>query len=162
VGGDLAGATGAHGEALALAEGLGDDHLTATVLDQLAFDALLDGDLDVARDRLVRAGGLHRRLHDQEGTAYCLDGLAGWWLATGRPEAAARAAGAAAAARAGIGLAVWPLVQSLADDLAAAIREALGEEADARERAAGAAAGPWVTLDAALAELVAGAAAPSA
>jgi predicted ATPase len=162
VGGDLAGATEAHREALALAEGLGDDHLTATVLDQLAFDALLAGELDAARDRLVAAGDLHRRLHDQEGTAYCLDGLAGWSLAVGRPEAAARAAGAAVDARAGIGLAVWPLVQSLGDQLDAALRATLGEEADARERAVGAAAGPWVTLDAALADLAAGATGPSA
>ena len=80
----------------------------------------------------------------------------------GRPEAAARAAGAAADARAGIGLAVWPLVQSFADQLDAALRAALGEEADVRERAAGAAAGPWVTLDAALAELTEAAAQPSA
>lgn len=151
--GDLPTAAGVHGEALALAEGLGDDHLTATALDQLAFDAILAGELDLARERLTRAAALHRRLHDQEGTAYCLDGLAGLALASGRPDAAARAAGAAETARAGIGLAVWPLVQALGDQLDGAIRAALGPETDARERAVGAAAGPWAVLDTALAEL---------
>jgi hypothetical protein len=153
VGGDLTAATRAHAEALALAEQLGDDHLTATVLDQLGFDGLLAGDLDGVRERLRTSAGLHRRLHDQEGTAYCLDGLAGLALATGRPAVAARAAGAAEAARAALGLAVWPLVRSLGDQLDAAIRAALDEQADARERAAGAAAGPWTTLDDVLAEL---------
>ncbi|WP_369139425.1 ATP-binding protein [Modestobacter versicolor] len=153
VGGDLATATRLHTEALGLAGQIGDEHLTATVLDQLAFDDLLAGELDAAHARLTTAAGLHRRLHDQEGTAYCLDGLSALALASGRPVVAARAAGAAAAARAALGLVVWPLLQSLGDQLDAALRDALGEEADVRERAAGAAAGPWVTLDAVLADL---------
>ena len=160
--GDVTTAAGVHGEALGLAEGLGDDHLTATVLDQLGFDALFAADLTGAARRFTASAELHRRLHDQEGTAYCLDGLAGWCLAAGRTAAAARAAGAADAARAALGVAVWPFVRVFADQLDAAIDEALGEAAAARERAAGAAMGLWAALDAGLAELRAGAAEPDA
>jgi hypothetical protein len=46
---------------------------------------------------------------------------------------------------------VWPLLRSQVDRLAVAIRVALGEDDEPRERAAGAAAGPWVALDAGLA-----------
>jgi hypothetical protein len=99
---------------------------------------------------VVEAAGLHRRIRDQEGLAYTLDGFAALALYRGDPHAAARAAGAAAAARAALGVAVWPLLRSLADQLSAAIRAALGDEEDRRERSAGAALGPWSALDAAL------------
>jgi tetratricopeptide (TPR) repeat protein len=148
--GDVDGAARAHDEALGLARSIDDDHLVAIMLDQLALDALLAGDLDRARTRVVEAAGLHRRIRDQEGLAYTLDGFAALALYRGDPHAAARAAGAAAAARAALGVAVWPLLRSLADQLSAAIRAALGDEEDRRERSAGAALGPWSALDAAL------------
>jgi predicted ATPase len=149
--GDLAGAVAAHEEALALARSVDDEHLVATALDQLAFDALLGGDPDGARARVVESAALHRRVRDQEGVAYALDVLAGVALAQGRPQVAARMAGAADAARASLGVAIWPLLQSLADSFATALRAALGEEEARQENAAGAATGPWDALDEGLA-----------
>ena len=73
----------AHEEALALARGIGDDHLVATLLDQLGLDALMSGDAATARRRLGEAAGLHRAIGDQEGLANCLDGLAGLALLHG-------------------------------------------------------------------------------
>ncbi|WP_158579843.1 ATP-binding protein [Geodermatophilus marinus] len=146
-------AAATHREALALAMSLGDDHLVAALDDQLALDALLTGDLAGARDRLVEAADLHRRVRDLEGVAYCLDGLAGLALASGDPAAAARLVGAAEAARAQLRVTVWPPLRPLVDQLAEGIRAALGPDAERRERAAGAAAGPWAALDEALAAL---------
>jgi predicted ATPase len=151
--GDVPAALLAHEEALELVRSIGDDHLTATLLDQLGFDALLAGDVAGARARLTESAALHREVRDQEGLAYCLDGLAALCLATGEPHAAGRLAGAAEAARAELGVTVWPLLQSLAAQLDQMVASALGPEADRRERAAGAAAGPWTTLDEGLAVL---------
>jgi hypothetical protein len=145
--GDLTGATAAHEEGLALARSVDDEHLIATALDQLAFDALLTGDLDGARRRVVESAALHRRLRDQEGVAYALDVLAGLALGQGRPHVAARMAGAADAARASLGVAMWPLLQSLADQFATALRATLGEQEAQQESAAGAATGPWEALE---------------
>jgi len=149
--GDLAAAVRSHEEALDLARGLGDDHLTATLLDQLGLDALLAGDVGTARDRLTAAAALHRALGDQEGLAYCLDGLAGLALLTGDARTAARLSGAADAVRTSIGVAVWPLLQSLVAQLADGVRAALGETEERRERAAGTATDPWEALEAGLA-----------
>ena len=143
----------AHEEALDLVRSIGDDHLTATLLDQLAFDSLLAGDVPAARERLVESAHLHREVRDQEGLAYCLDGLAALCLTLGDPHAAGRLAGAAEAARAALGVTVWPLLQSLAAQLDAMVATALGPDDDRRERAAGAAAGPWTALDEGLAVL---------
>jgi predicted ATPase len=151
--GDVPSASRAHAEALALARSIGDDHLTATLLDQLALDALLAGDVAAARMRLLESAALHREARDQEGLAYCLDGLAAVCLTLGDPHAAGRLAGAAEAARAELGVTVWPLLQSLAAQLDAMVAAALGPDDDHRERAAGAAAGPWTALEEGLAVL---------
>jgi tetratricopeptide (TPR) repeat protein len=157
--GDLPEAVRIHEEALQLARGIGDEHLIATLLSQLGFDALMSGDVERSRARLVEAAQLYRVVHDQEGLAYCLDGLAGLALALGDAPAAARLAGAADAGRASLGVTIWPMLQSLADQLDGALRAVLGEEQDRRERAAGAAAGPWAALEEGLA--VASAAEPT-
>lgn len=149
--GDVAGAVRAHDEALALARDLGDEHLVATLLDQLGLDALMAGDASAARARLSEAAALHRAGQDREGLAYCLDGLAGLALLTGDARAAARLGGAADAVRTSLGIAVWPMLRPLLDQLAAGIRAALGEAADRAARAEGAAADPWEVLDAGLA-----------
>jgi hypothetical protein len=149
--GDLDSAVRLHEEALGLARGIGDDHLTATLLDQLGLDALLSGDLAAARDRLGAAAALHRALGDLEGLAYCLDGFAGLALLTGDARTAAWLSGAADAVRASIGVAVWPMLQSLVAQLADGVRAALGAEDERRERAAGAEADPWTALDTGLA-----------
>jgi predicted ATPase len=149
--GDLPGAVRIHEEALELARGFDDDHLRATLHSQLGFDALMAGDVETARARLVEGAELHRVVHDQEALAYCLDGLAGLALVLGDAAAGARLAGAADAARRAIGVTIWPLLQPLADQHHAMLRAALGEEQERRERAAGAAAGPWAALEAGLA-----------
>jgi len=133
-------------EALALARGIGDDHLVATLLDQLGLDALMSGDTASARRRLGEAAGLHRAIGDQEGLANCLDGLAGLALLQADARTAARLSGAADALRTKLGVAVWPLLQSLVTVLADGIRAALGDDEDRRERAAGAALDPWDAL----------------
>ncbi len=149
-GGDLAAAERVAGEARELAAAAADDQLAALLTDTLALAALLAGDLPRSRARLDEAVALHRRTRDLEGVAACLEVLAALNLALGRQEAAARLAGAAEAARAGPGVARWSPHKALADRLRAALRAALGDDAEARERAAGAALGPWAALDEAL------------
>ncbi|SNS19910.1 Predicted ATPase [Geodermatophilus saharensis] len=152
-GGDLPAAERVATEALGLARAAADDQLAALLTDTLALAALMGGDLARARARLDEAAVLHRRTRDLEGLASCLEVLAGLALAQGRTAAAARLVGAAEAARAGLGVARWTPHQALADRLREALRAALGPDEEARERAAGAALGPWAALDA---ELVAG------
>lgn len=147
LGGDVAEAVRVHDEGLRLARGIGDEHLVGTLLDQLALDALLAGDAPGARTRLVESAAVHRRVRDQEGLAYCLDGLAALCLLQGDPGTAARLSGAADAAREAIGVTVWPMLRSLAEGFGEAVRAALGEDEDRRQRAAGAAVGPWAALD---------------
>jgi hypothetical protein len=60
-------------------------------------------------------------------------------------------AGAADAARASLRVAVWPLLQALTDQFAAALRSALGDEEARRDSAAGAATDPWEALQEGLA-----------
>jgi hypothetical protein len=153
--GDLPRATAAHEEALTLARGIGDEHLIATLLDQLGLDALLSNDLAGAQERLVESAGLHREIRDQEGLAYCLDLLAALALGRRDARAAARMVGAADAARAELGVVIWPLLQALAEQLGGNIRAVLGEDDDREERSAGAAAGPWRTLEEGLAAVTA-------
>ena len=146
--GDLDAAVRAHEEALELARSIGDDHLSATLLDQLGLDALLAGDVAVARDRLTGAAVLHRAVGDLEGLAYCLDGFARLALLTGDARRAAWLSGAAAAVRASIGVAVWPMLQSLGAQLADGVRTALGADEERRERVAGGTTDPWAALEA--------------
>ncbi|MGY1694019.1 ATP-binding protein [Geodermatophilus sp. SYSU D00814] len=150
-GGDLPAAERVATEALGLARAAADDQLAALLTDTLALAALMGGDLARARARLDEAAALHRRTRDLEGLASCLEVLAGLALAQGRTAAAARLVGAAEAARAGLGVARWTPHQALADRLREALRGVLGPDEEARERAAGAALGPWAALDAELA-----------
>jgi hypothetical protein len=149
--GDLESAVRRHEEALRLARAVDDGHLVATLLDQLALDALLTGDLATTRRHLAEAATRHRQERDQEGLANCLDALAGLLVALGDAATAARLTGAAAAARAQLGVAVWPLLRSLADRLDEAIGGALGEDERLRQRAAGAELDPWTALELGLA-----------
>ncbi|MGY1702949.1 ATP-binding protein [Geodermatophilus sp. SYSU D00697] len=142
-----------HREALDLARSLGDEHLAATLADQLALDALLAGDAGEARTLLAEAAALHRQLRDLEGLAYCLDGLSALALARGDAGRAARLSGAAEAVRTELGVAVWPPLRPLAERLDEGIRAVLGPAEDRRLRAAGAATDPWTALDEGLAAL---------
>ncbi|MGY1777216.1 ATP-binding protein [Geodermatophilus sp. SYSU D00804] len=146
-GGDVAAAERVAGEARELAAAAADDQLAALLGDALALAALLAGDLPRARARLDEAVALHRRTRDLEGAATCLEVLAALALAEGRHAAAARLVGAADAARTTLGVARWSPHQALADRLREALRAALGDDGEARGRAAGAALGPWAALD---------------
>ncbi|WP_167762088.1 DUF4062 domain-containing protein [Blastococcus sp. CT_GayMR20] len=149
--GDVPAALRAHEESLALARGIGDDHLVATLLDQLGLDALMAADATTARERLTEAARHHRAIGDQEGLANCLNGLAGLALLQGDALTAARLCGTADALRTKLGVAVWPLLQSLVTGLADGIRATLGDQDHRREWAAGAALDPWEALDSGLA-----------
>jgi hypothetical protein len=48
-------------------------------------------------------------------------------------------------------VAIWPLLQALADQLSHNVRKVLGEDDDRRERSAGAVLGPWRSLEEGLA-----------
>lgn len=85
------------------------------------------GDVVGARRRFADAADAHGRMLDQEGSAYCLDGLAAVALAQGQPEVAARLLGASSHARALVGVAIWPGMKPLADALRAAVIAALGD-----------------------------------
>jgi tetratricopeptide (TPR) repeat protein len=145
--GDVRRGTAIHEEALHLAERIDDHYMRAQSLDQLALDAMLAGDVALARSRLSSAAELHRKVRDQEGLAYCLDGFAGVALASGHPDVGAQLTGAADRIRRVEGLAVWPLMAPLSEQLRQAIRMALGESSYADEHARGAAMDPLFALD---------------
>ncbi|MGZ4648983.1 MAG: DUF4062 domain-containing protein [Kineosporiaceae bacterium] len=123
--GDVATARAMHREVLARAEAIDDQQLRAQAHDQLALDALLATDPQTARRELETAADLHRGLGDYEGMAYSLEGFAGLALAGSRPELAARLLGAASRARELVGLAVWPFLRPLRDQLDGLARAAL-------------------------------------
>jgi predicted ATPase len=124
--GEPAVATAMHTEALAAAERIDNDHLRAQLRDLLGFDALAAGDVSAARMHLAAAADVHMRLLDQEGSAYCLDGLAAVALAQGKPDVAARLLGASDHARDVVGVSVWPWLQPITDAQTAAVRGATG------------------------------------
>ena len=134
--GDLTGATRMHTEALAIAVGIENAPLQGQVLNQLGMDAFLIGDVTDAYNRLVAAASIHRRLLDQEGSAYCLAGLAAVALSQQRPEIAAQLLGAAAHAWSMLDVAVWPALHELAANLTDGVAQALSASglADFRER----------------------------
>jgi predicted ATPase len=124
--GDPAAARAMHTEALAAAERIDNDHLRAQLRDLLGVDALAAGDVATARAHLAAAADLHIGLFDQEGSAYCLDGLAAVALAQGKPDVSARLLGAARHAREVVGVSVWPWLQAIVDAGTAAVRDATG------------------------------------
>jgi predicted ATPase len=136
--GDVAAARTMHEEALGAAQVIDNHYLQAQVLDMLGLDAATTGDMAAARDRYAAAAELHIRLLDYEGSAYGLSGLAGLALAQARAPAAARLIGASGHARQVVRTTIWPGMQSVTDDLAAAVANALGPSAFAAATAAGA------------------------
>ena len=93
------------------------------------------------------AADLHRRLGDQEGLAYCITGLAGVATASGRTELAATLIGAADRILQVQGLAIWPLMVPLFDQLQESVRTMLGDVAYEQEHARGEAMEPLDALD---------------
>lgn len=122
--GDLAGATAMHTEALTVAEELEHDFLRARALNHLGLDALLSGDAAQARQHFTACVELLPSA-DLETALYCLGGFAGVAARLGRPEDAARLLAAAQRARATAGIAIWSLLQPLANAVEKQIRQAL-------------------------------------
>jgi predicted ATPase len=144
--GDPVTAARLHEEGLERATRIDDDHMRAQAYDQLGLDALMAFDVATARARLTAAARIHRRLHDQEGVAYCLEGFAALALAAGDAALAARLVGAAERARAVVGVAVWPFVRPLHDQLLTTVRGSLPADTFALESAAGASLDPVEAL----------------
>lgn len=138
VAGDHAAAQAMHEEALAAAQTVDNDYLRAQLLDMLGLDAATVGDVTGARDRYVAAAGLHARLLDYEGSAFCLSGLAGLALGQGRPGVSARLIGAADYARGIVGVAVWPGMRSADQAQRTAVTGALSPASFAAAAAEGA------------------------
>jgi predicted ATPase len=122
---DLLGATRLHAEALAIAVAIENAPLQGQLLNQLGMDAFLLGDVIDAYAKLAAAAGIHRRLLDEEGSAYCLVGLAAVALSQQRPETAAQLLGAAAHAWSVLDVAVWPALHELAANLNEGVAQAL-------------------------------------
>ncbi|SDR82011.1 Predicted ATPase [Friedmanniella luteola] len=127
-----------HTEALAAADRIDDDHLRALLQDLLGMDRLAAEDVAGARASFVAAVEIHRRLLDQEGSSYCIDGLGAVALALQRPEAAARLFGAAEHARQLVGVSVWPGLQALRGYVLGQAEAALGSAVFERVRREGA------------------------
>jgi predicted ATPase len=144
--GDFQTATVLHREALGLALDIENAHLQAQLLDQLGLDAFAGGDIAEARARFVESAALHIRLLDQEGSAYCLDGMAAIALAQGNPAVAARLLAAASHARSVVGVAIWPAMRALNDALRGAVIEAAEPSEFTRETTSGAGMGTMAAL----------------
>ena len=136
--GDPAAATAMHTEALSVAASIDNAFMRAQLLDLLGMDSLASGDIPGARQWLAASVEIHDSLLDQEGSSYCLSGLAAIALALGQPGAAAQLLGAASHARSVAGVAIWPAMQPLSDALDAAVASALPETQLAEFTAAGA------------------------
>ena len=114
-------ARASHERAYHAAESIDDDHMRAVILDQLAADALVEGDDATAARMLCRAAFTHLELHDDEGIANCLDAFAALCLMRGEPDWAVRCLKAAEQVRHVAGVAVWPFLQPLRAQLATAV-----------------------------------------
>ncbi len=147
-------AEAAHTEALAAAQAVDDDHMRATVLDQLAADALLRGDSERAAELLCQSAAIHLSMRDSDGIANCLDAFCALALFQGRPPQAARYLAAAERVRAVAGVVVWPFLQPLRDQLEAAVTAAVPSSDLERERATSAFQDGLAALDEARRDVV--------
>ncbi|MFN2471116.1 MAG: tetratricopeptide repeat protein [Gaiellaceae bacterium] len=152
--GDLSDTRRLFEESLAIDRELGDRAGVAVNLGNLSWLALAEGDLDAAPLLMREALAGFEELSDREGVAESLEQIACLAGRRGRPQRAARLAGAAAALRDQIGvpLATAADVDRLERDLAR-VREELGADRYAAAFAAGNEAGPDTTLDEARAEV---------
>jgi tetratricopeptide (TPR) repeat protein len=123
-------ARASHERALAAAEAIDDDHMRAVVLDQLAADCLVAGDLEGAARMLCRAAWTHLEVHDDEGVANCLDAFAALAVLRGEPAWALRCLTAADRVRRVAGVVVWPFLKPLRTQLEAMVLEASGSVHD--------------------------------
>src|SRR5262249_3302921 len=131
-----------HEETLRIGRDLGAQAGTAFALSQLSFDHLLNGEPDLARDRLVECVEYCRALEllgHREASAYCLEGFSGLARAQGNEVLAARLLGASDAIREVISVPIRALMEDLARDYRRTLRGSLGDQAYDAATAEGAA-----------------------
>jgi len=95
---------------------------------QLGTVAVLEGQLDRARELLDEALNLSLAIRVSRNVALCLAAFARLALAEGDPDRAALAAGAADGLRRRAGLRAWPILRRGEADLTVQIRQVLGTE----------------------------------
>jgi len=148
--GDTAAARTLIEESLALRRELGDKHGIAWSLIVRGVVARDEGDLAAAHAYLADALALAREIGFRQGIANCLLLLAGLARMGSKPARATRLLGAAAAVREAIAFALPPADRAEHDADAAALRDALGEDAFEAAWSAGRA----MSLDEAIADAV--------
>jgi tetratricopeptide (TPR) repeat protein len=126
--GDLQEAERRYRVALGIAGRVRDDYLAGDVLSLLGLVLLARGDIADGRRAVLDAAAALRRNGDPTSIVHALEGLAAVALAHGRPAVATRALAAVAGARQNTPTPLWPVISSLAADLAARSRAELGQE----------------------------------
>jgi predicted ATPase len=135
--GELATARREEEEALAMAREIGSDRVTAQALVHLGLVAALEGDLPEARRRLREGMDGFSQLESVEGTALTLSFFAVLAVSEHEPERAVVALAGADGLRARAGLTVWPIIRESEEQLAAQLRDTLGDDAFQRSWARG-------------------------
>lgn len=131
-------ARGLFEDSIALAREVDDWLGIATALANLGIVALERGDVAAARELLTESLRKRHAMDDQPGVARCLVVVAGILAADSQPERAARFVGAADALMEAIGAVMAPADRAVAERTLTGLRQSLGEERFAAERAAGA------------------------
>jgi len=120
-----------------LADRFGYAWLTASARLQLGILAVVQGELDQARELLDKALDVSLANRNTRNVTMCLAALAQLAFAEGDPGRAALLAGAAEGLRGRAGLRTWPMLRPGETELAAQIRRALGDDRFAQAFAAG-------------------------
>jgi len=120
-----------------LADRFGYTWLTASAQLQLGGLAIRQGRLDQARELLDEALDLSLAIRIIRNVTLCLAAFAHLAFAEGDPERAALLAGAAEGLRRRAGFSTWPMLRQGEAELAAQIRQALGDDRFGQAFAAG-------------------------
>jgi predicted ATPase len=120
-----------------LADRFGYTWLTASAQLQLGGLAIRQGRRDQARELLDEALDLSLAIRIIRNVTLCLDAFAQLAFAEGDPERAALLAGAAEGLRGRAGFSTWPILRRSEAELAAQIRQALGDDRFGQAFAAG-------------------------
>ena len=129
--GDLRGSLAMYAQALTVLREVGDMLSVARLLNNVGGALEHLGEHDLARDAMLRALARYRRLASRWDLTDSLEHLAPAVLAAGDPALAARLLGAAEALREQLGAPAAPYLEQSRAANARAVREALGDRADA-------------------------------
>ena len=145
--GDVPRGTAIHEEALRVSESIDDYYMRAQSLDQRRLTRCWPGTWTAPGHSSLLPPTCIAGWVTQEGLAYCITGPAGVATASGRTELAATLIGAADRILQVQGLAIWPLMVPLFDQLQESVRTMLGDAAYEQEHARGEAMEPLDALD---------------